>query len=125
MAEKKRIPLCIMLTIVTCGIYGIIWFIDLHNSAKALSKDEQDTSAGVAFLLTLVTCGIYGIYWAYKKGTQLEKAFKMRGLPGAENKAVLYLILFVFISIVAWCLMQNDVNTLVDYDSNGSSNTAG
>ncbi|MBQ9461567.1 MAG: DUF4234 domain-containing protein [Clostridia bacterium] len=117
MAEKKSIPVCIILTIVTFGIYGLIWFIAVHNSTKALANDTSDTTAGVALLLTIVTCGIYGIYWAYKRGKQLEDAFKMRGLPDSDNKAVLYLILFLVISIVAWCLIQNDINKLVDYDN--------
>lgn len=117
MAEKKSIPVCIILTIVTFGIYGLIWFMAVHNSTKALANDTSDTTAGVALLLTIVTCGIYGIYWAYKRGKQLEDAFKMRGLPDSDNKAVLYLILFLVISIVAWCLIQNDINKLVDYDN--------
>ena len=117
MVEKKSIPLCVILTIVTFGIYGIIWFINVHNSTKALANDTQDTSAGIAFLLTIVTCGIYGIYWAYKRGKQIEDAYRMRGIPGGDSKAVLYLILYIVISIVAWCLIQNDINTLVDYDN--------
>ena len=39
MAEKKSIPVCIILTIVTLGIYGIFWFIAVHNSTKVLANE--------------------------------------------------------------------------------------
>ena len=118
MVQKKSIPLCIILSIVTCGIYGIVWFIELHDATKTLSDDNQDTTAVIAFLLTLVTCGIYGIYWFWKRGTQMEKAFKARGMSG-DNKAILYLILCVVgLSIISMALLQNDVNILVDGGTN-------
>ena len=56
---------------MTCGIYGIYWFIVLTDDARLASGDQQAPSGGIAFLLTLVTCGIYGIYWAYKMGKTL------------------------------------------------------
>ena len=31
MAEQRNVALCVILTIVTCGIYGIYWFICLVN----------------------------------------------------------------------------------------------
>lgn len=61
MIQKRNIAVCIILSIVTCGIYGIYWFICLNNDTNTASN-TFGTSGGVAFLLTLVTCGIYGIY---------------------------------------------------------------
>ena len=31
MVQQKNIALCIVLSLVTCGIYGIYWFITLVN----------------------------------------------------------------------------------------------
>lgn len=61
--RERNIAVAIILTIVTCGIYGIYWFIVLTDDARLASGDQQAPSGGIAFLLTLVTCGIYGIYW--------------------------------------------------------------
>ncbi len=112
MIEQKNIAVCILLSIVTCGIYGIYWFICVTNDINQLSNDVNGTSGGVAFLLTLVTCNIYGIYWAYKQGDKIDFCKRNRGIPSG-NTGVLYLILTVFgLSIVAMALMQDEVNKL-------------
>ena len=104
----------IILSIVTCGIYGIIWFIGLTDDAKAASNDESMQSGGVAFLLTLVTCGIYGFFWAYKMGKAINQARINRGMP-EDDKSTLYLILQIFgLGIVNYALMQNDLNEMAE-----------
>lgn len=72
--KERNIAVAIVLTIVTCGIYGIYWFIVLTDDTRLASGDQQAPSGGIAFLLTLITCGIYGIYWAYKMGKTLVMA---------------------------------------------------
>lgn len=59
--RERGVAVSIILTIVTCGIYGIYWFICLTNEVEAASEDRTMASGGAAFLLTIVTCGIYGI----------------------------------------------------------------
>lgn len=111
MIQKRNIAVCIILFIVTCGIYGIYWFICLNNDTNTASN-TFGTSGGVAFLLTLVTCGIYGIYWAYKQGEKIDVAKRNRGIS-SSNSGILYLILSLFgFSIIAWALMQNELNQL-------------
>lgn len=112
MIEQKNIAVCILLSIVTCGIYGIYWFICVTNDINQLSNDVNGTSGGVAFLLSLVTCNIYGIYWAYMQGDKIDFCKRNRGIPSSST-GVLYLILTVFgLSIVAMALMQDEVNKL-------------
>lgn len=110
--QPRSIALAIIFTIITCGIYGIYWFIVLTDEVNEASGDVQGTSGGVAFLLTLVTCGIYGLYWAYKQGEKLDRAKIMRGIP-SSNSGVLYLILALLqFSIIGWALMQNELNNM-------------
>ena len=59
--NKRNLAVSIILTIVTCGIYGIYWFIVMTDDTKNVSGDINGASGGVAFLLTLVTCNIYDI----------------------------------------------------------------
>lgn len=111
MIKERNIAVCIILTIVTCGIYGIYWFICLNNDANTASN-TFGTTGGVAFLLSLVTCGIYGLYWAFKQGEKIDAAKKSRGTD-SSNTGVIYLILFIFgLGIVAYALMQNELNKL-------------
>ena len=112
MIRERNIVPSIILTIVTCGIYGIIWFISLTDDAKIASNDASMQSGGTAFLLTLITCGIYGYFWAYKMGKAINQARINRGLP-EDDKSVLYIILQIFgLGIVNYALMQNDLNEL-------------
>lgn len=112
MIERRNIVVCIILSFVTCGIYGIYWMVCLTNDVNTVSGDVNGTSGGIAVLLTFVTCGIYGIYWAYKQGDKLDFTKNNRGIP-SSNSGVLYLILQIFgFGIIGWALMQNELNKL-------------
>lgn len=112
MIERRNIAVCIVLTLVTCGIYGIYWIVCLTNDVNTVSGDVNGTSGGMVVLLTIVTCGIYGIYWAYKQGENLDFTKNNRGIP-SSNSGVLYLILQIFgFGIIAYALMQNELNKL-------------
>ena len=113
--KERNIVVCILLTIITCGIYGIIWFINLTDDARYASGD-QTLSGGKAFLFTLVTCGIYELFWAYKMGKAISVARANRGMPTDDN-SVLYLVLHLILrwaglGIVTYALIQNELNTL-------------
>lgn len=101
--------MAVILTIVTCGIYGIYWQIKLNDEINWLANDPTATSGGMVVVLSIVTCGIYGMYWAYKMG---EKCDMIKGINGSS--AVLYLILSLLgFSIVSYCLMQDTINKAV------------
>ena len=115
---RREIVTCIIFTIITCGIYGIFWFVKLTDDTNLLVNDygvangENLTSGGTAFLLSLVTCGIYGYYWAYKQGDRIDRIKMARGM-GQSSLGILYIILqFVGLGIVAYAMMQNEINTL-------------
>ena len=114
--NKRNLAVSIILSIVTCGIYGIYWFVVLTDDAKNVSGDVQGASGGVAFLLTLVTCGIYGFYWAYKQGERIDYAKSMRGIPSGSSN-ILYLVLAIFgLYIIVYILVQDSLNKISDID---------
>ena len=111
MVQQRNIAVCIILSIVTCGIYGLYWFICLTDDTNNVSG-QQGTSGGMALVLVLVTCGIYSWYWMYKQGDKLDDAKAARGMA-AGNSGILYLILAIFgFGIVSYALMQNELNKL-------------
>lgn len=112
--QSRNIAICIILSIVTCGIYGIYWLICLVNDVNEVSENNG-SSGGIVFLLSLVTCNIYLLYWMYKAGNDINAAQKMRGISGDSSSGVVYLILcFVGLGIVAYALIQNELNKLVE-----------
>ena len=61
--KNRNIALAIVFSIITCGIYGIYWFVVLTNDMNSLStSDGFETSGGMALLFTIITCGIYGFF---------------------------------------------------------------
>ena len=111
--KKRSIVANIILSIITCGIYGLIWFITITDDAGEASGDTSP-SGGIALLLTIVTCGIYGIYWYYMIGKKLYQGKLNRGMNANDN-SILYLILGIFgLGIVNYCLMQSDINDMAD-----------
>lgn len=111
MVQQRNIVVAVLLSIITCGIYGIYWFICLTNDA-AKCADTPEFSGGKAFLFTLITCGIYGFYWYYKMGKTLQQANEKAGINASDN-SILYLILGLFgLGIVNYCIMQSELNTL-------------
>lgn len=110
MVEKKNIALCIVLSIVTCGIYTWYWLFSLAEDVNAVSGDTERLSGGLVLLFTLLTCGIFGWYWLYKSGDTLDQMKLERGNPKGYL-GILYLLLGVFgLGVVAYALMQSELN---------------
>ena len=59
---KRDLAITIILSIVTCGIYGLYWFVVLSEDVNTLT-DDHSVSGATALILTIITCGIYGYYW--------------------------------------------------------------
>ncbi len=103
--QNRNVALCVVLSILTCGIYGLYWLYELNEAACVSNPNEWNTNGGLVILLSIVTCGIYGIYWNYKMGKALSV------LPGASDNSTLYLVLSVLgLPIVNYCIMQSDIN---------------
>ena len=109
--KERNIGVCILLTLVTCGIYGIFWFISLTDDMRVASGDDS-LSGGKAYLFTLITCGIYGYFWAYQMGKASNVAKAKYGLATTDN-SILYIVFQVIgLGIINYCLLQNDLNEI-------------
>ena len=64
----RSIPLAIVLTIITCGIYELYWIVKVNDEVNQLAGDRQATTGGMVLLFIIITCGIYGLYWYYMMG---------------------------------------------------------
>lgn len=113
MIQKRNIGLAILYSIITCGLYGMYWFVKITDEANTLSGETEPTSGGLSLLLLIVTCGIYGYFWSYKMGKIMYKAQERAGMHPSDN-SILYLILAFFqLSIVSYAIIQSDINDLV------------
>ena len=113
---QKNIAVAIILSIVTLGIYGIIWFVNMVDQVNEASENQAGSSGGTVFLLSLVTCGIYQLIWLYKAGELLNVAKARRGMYTDSNSGVMYLLLSVFgLGIVSYALIQGELNKIAEY----------
>ena len=108
---RRELVTCILLTIITCGIYGLYWMVCMVDDLNKASNEPQPTTGGTVVLLSIITCGIYSFIWMYRAGEQLCRARQIRyGYPG-ENNSVLYLVLSLLgLGIVSYCLIQTELN---------------
>ncbi|MEQ8349939.1 MAG: DUF4234 domain-containing protein [Leptospiraceae bacterium] len=100
----------LLLTFVTCGIYGLIW---IYQVSAALSQElpEEGINPGMVILLSFVTCGIYSLIWYYKMGEWLQKAGQKHGKT-LENEGTLLLLLGIFFSPAALYIIQERINKI-------------
>ena len=114
--KRRNIVVCIILSFITCGIYGIYWMIVMVNDLNLASGHTEDTSGGMVFLFTLITCGIYGLYWFYKAGEKVSEVQRRVSGYSDSNNGLLYLILELFgLGIVNYCLIQSELNKVALY----------
>lgn len=113
---QRNIAVAIILSIVTCGIYGIYWLIKMADELNEASGHYDGTSGGMVFLLSLVTCGIYQLYWYYKAGEYANEAKARRNLYCDSSSGIIYLLLGLFgFGIVSYALIQNELNKIAAF----------
>ena len=106
--QKRSIATCVVLSIVTCGIYQIYWVFKVVSEAVKV-KDETDN--GLLEILLSIFLAPVGLFLAEKK---LYEGATEKGLTIADN-SIIYLIISLFcMPIIAVALMQNDLNKLAD-----------
>ena len=123
--KQRSIGMCILLTIVTCGIYGLYWFVCITDDTNEMSGENELAGGGMALLLTLVTCGIYGWYWAYKMGEKVDIIKNRGGMP-SSNSGILFVVLQLFgLGIIDYALAQDAINKYSGTNGYGQSYNSG
>jgi len=107
--EERNIGLAIVLTLITCGIYGIYWQYKVFEESRIISGTTDDGSAGMDIVLSIITCGIYLFYAVYKSGQRIYQAQVAQG-ENATDDSIMLTILLVFIQIVSFALLQSKLN---------------
>ncbi len=108
--KKRNVALAVVLTVITCGLYGIYWEVCMVDDMNKLKGDYDAKSGIIVFLLSLVTCNIYWYYWIFKAGEVIDLEKSKKGLP-SSNRGLIYMLLSIFaLGIVADAIMQSDIN---------------
>lgn len=126
MKTDRSLLIYILLTIVTCGIYSIIfWYMYTEDINKVCDGDGNESpNYIIVLLLSIVTCGIYGFYWYYKQGNRLQAAAPRYELSFQENgtSVLLWMLLGSFLcgigSFIAMHILIKNLNAIaIEYNS--------
>ena len=60
--EKRDVALSVILTFITCGLYGLYWMYKLTEEVHALSGKPRTPDGGTVVLYTILTCSFYFYY---------------------------------------------------------------
>ncbi|HAK57748.1 MAG TPA: hypothetical protein DCP06_02075 [Lachnospiraceae bacterium] len=109
--QQRSIALCIVLSIITLGIYGLYWVYKIVEDTNTLLERPEATSGGIVIILTIVTCGIYFMYWSYITGQGFDEYIVQKENGVSGSRGILYLLLSIFgLSIITYALIQNELN---------------
>ena len=101
--------MCILLSIITCGIYGIYWMYLLVKNTRSIQKNTDHCKGE---MLCLIFVPFYSLYWWYTRGEKVRQGFAEHDY-NATGGGVVYLVLAIFgLSIVSMAIMQSDFNSL-------------
>lgn len=132
MPPVRNIVLLVILSVVTCGIWGIVWFFQLGSDIQMFRASARTLDSGhrgdekpnplTDFVLSIVTCGIWSIVVAYQWPQLLQEPLRARGQRVDTNLPVLSLVLALFgMHIVGMVLMQQLLNEQTTIDARGPS----
>lgn len=109
--QRRDILVSVLLTIITCGIYGIFWFISIVDDLNYASGHTEEPSGIIVFIYSLITCGIYNLYWMYKAGDKVNEMKMRNGMTTDSSNGILYLLCcFLGGGVIAYCLIQSELN---------------
>ena len=107
------IPLYLILTLVTFGIFNLYWNYLQMEACNGLLK-RVEFRFGYWILFTLLTCGIYHIFYQYKMGAAivaLQRDYSRAVFDALPAISVIVTVLGL--SIVVDCIHQHEINKLV------------
>lgn len=109
--KRRSIVGCIILSIITCGLYYIYWQIVLTNELNRACR-VNDTSGIMVLLLNIITCGLYSYYWSYRCGNKID--YLQNNPKGITNWLCLILHIFGY-GFITCCVIQYQLN--IEYDN--------
>ncbi len=97
---RKSIVSLLLLTLVTFGIYGIVWLVRTKNEMKAQGADIPS-----GWLIIIPIVSIYWV-WKYSGGVEL--------VTGGKTSQVIAFILLLVLGIIGMAVIQDGFNKVAD-----------
>ncbi|MEJ2108904.1 MAG: DUF4234 domain-containing protein [Acidobacteriota bacterium] len=106
----RSIPLDLILTIITCGIYGLYWQFKQMETLNIWLKREE-FNFWLWLLLSIITCGIWAMYYEYKMAKGINEIQEENSLRVSGDLPIICLLLAIFgLAIVSLAIQQLEIN---------------
>ena len=114
--KKRSQFVVVILSMVTFGIYGLIWFASVTNEIEATIQQKTGAcrSGGMAILFSILTCGIYNYYWIQKQAERIHQIGNEVGVPVPNNASSWFLLAWFVTPLIPEILLQGEINKIVD-----------
>ncbi len=110
--EKRNIALSLVLAILTCGIYDLVW--DYHMGHEIREHTQRlEINPGLDIFFMIITCNIYYFFWVYKMARLLrdqEAACFPSQPPTVMDPALLVVVAVFGATLVSDAVLQHDLN---------------
>lgn len=106
---KRDIATQIILTVITCGIYGLYWIAEINDDVNTL-REDYTTSGVTVVLLSILTCGLYLIYWNYDIGRKIYNLGQENGKDINDNSIIYMILSIIKGDLINLILIQSDLN---------------
>jgi hypothetical protein len=109
MGVDRNVILVLVLSFVTCGIYGIIhWFLVAGEINR--HSGEEKLNPAMDLLLAIVTCGLWTIYMCYKYPRALYEMEVAEGQQATDNSVICLVLGLVGLGFVPFLILQHEMN---------------
>ena len=105
--NKRKIGVCILLSILTFGLYQIYWGYLLVKNTRAIQKDESSCTGE---MLCLLFVPFYSVYWGYAKGKQMYEDSGKRGGNITDRKYIYLFMNLICMQLFTLGFIQTQLN---------------
>ena len=111
-AFTERSPVTVLLlSLVTCGIFFIVWKYQTSDELRQASNDES-IKPGLDLVLTLCTCGLYAIWVSYRNAQKAYQLSQRMGLQRSDQSTAVLLLAIFGLALVNIFILQNEYNAI-------------
>jgi len=117
MSIQKRNPAtCIVLFVITCGLYGYYWVYKISEDLDQL--EGTTSSAAMDMLACFLTCFLFLIFCGFKWSKQVNAIKQRYGMDPGKEHSLFLMIICVVLPMLGWvynlCFIQDSLNEILD-----------
>lgn len=109
LCEHEDITACVLISVMTLGLYQLVWLHRLCKKVKLLAGEPKDSKKELA-MIALVP--FYLPYWMFTRGKKLSENAKKLNIHLSNNGAFYMLFSLCGLSVFAVAMMQKDFNRI-------------